>query len=253
MKSLASHMKSLRILPVAIAATGMLALIASCSNDKKEFVNRETDGELVPTMMTRNVETLISDSGITRYRITTPLWLIFDEAKQPTWKFPDGLHLEKYDNFLRRDASIDADSATYFKDVDLWRLDGRVYIVNTAGEKFLSEQLYWSNRDHKVYTDSFIHIERHDRIIEGYGFVSNDRMTNYSVNRVSGIFPVSDFRGGTNADSTATAPADTVVAVTKSVQPKPATQQAKPAPSDARLRPIKPDTQLRLKPNSDVK
>ena len=248
------------MLPVALMATGMLAFLSSCDDKSTDIVHIETDGDLVPTMTTRNVETLISDSGIVRYRITTPLWLVFDEAKEPSWKFPTGLHLEKYDDLFRRDASIDADSATYFKNRDVWRLDGRVYIVNTAGEKFLSEQLYWSNRDHKVYTDSFIHIERQDRIIEGYGFVSNDRMTNYSVNSVSGIFPVSDFRGNNSSDSTSTDSITAVSTSTSSQQKKQSIEEE----SEKNIRPmvednksntklVKPDAQLRMKPNPNIK
>lgn len=218
MKHSSQHRHSLRALPVAIMLAG-LCLLAGCKDDNQNIVSRETDPERVPTMMTRNVETLISDSGIIRYRITTPLWLVFDEAKQPSWKFPNSLHLEKFNDLFQRDASIDCDSATYFTEQDLWRLDGRVYIVNTAGEKFLSEQLYWSNRNHKVYTDSFIHIEQQNRVIEGYGFISNDRMTNYSVNQVSGIFPVSDFRGS-GQDSTATDTVQVAAQQPDATQPK---------------------------------
>lgn len=65
-------------------------------------------------------------------------------------------------------------------------------MTNVAKERFETEHLFWDQRDKKVYTDSFIHIEKSDRIIEGYGFVSNENMTDYTVNRVSGIFPVSD-------------------------------------------------------------
>lgn len=251
------NIKSLRILPTAILTVGMLIFASSCGDNSTDFVNRETDGNLVPTMTTRNVETLISDSGIIRYRITTPLWLVFDEAKEPLWRFPTGLHLEKYNDSFQRDASIDADSATYFKDQDLWRLDGRVYIINTSGEKFLSEQLYWSNREHKVYTDSFIHIERQDRVIEGYGFVSNDRMTNYSVNKVSGIFPISDFRGGDAPDSTIVNDSVATAPIVKSqVSPKPQQKQpTRPQPDETQPTdtPTKPGAQLRLKPNPDRK
>lgn len=233
---------------MAIMLLGVCALVA-CKDDDQNIVNRETDPERVPTMVTRNVETLISDSGIIRYRITTPIWLVFDEAKQPSWKFPNSLHLEKFNDQFQRDASIDCDSAIYFKDQDLWRLDGRVYIVNTAGEKFLSEQLYWSNRNHKVYTDSFIHIEQQSRVIEGYGFMSNDRMTNYSVNQVSGIFPVSDFRGSgqdttsTDADTAKVSVSQQPVAsqpkVDDEVAPKPQPKIAPRRKLDSSAQPLK--------------
>lgn len=193
MASLFSHIRSsLRFIPLYLL--GGMVLATGCSEEKTSMVHREVDGEKVPTMSTRDVVTLISDSGVTRYRITTSLWLVFDEAQEPKWRFPEGLYLEKFDTKYATDATIICDSATFFKNKQLWRLDGNVNVLNTSGEKFLTQQLYWSQRDHKVYSDSFIHIEKADRIIEGHGFNSNDRMTTYNVNKPSGIFPVSEFQ-----------------------------------------------------------
>lgn len=146
--------------------------------------------------MTSNVETVISDSGIVRYKIKTPLWLVFDEAKDPRWSFSRGLHMDKFDNNLTVDATFDCDSATFFSEKKLWRFDGMVNAMNTEGDRFATDQLFWNQRDKKVYTDAFIHIERSDRIIEGYGFESNENMTNYSVNKVSGIFPIENMSNG---------------------------------------------------------
>lgn len=201
----------MRSLPLAWLM--LLVAAGACSDDKTDVVHRATDGDSVPTMMTRDVTTLISDSGVTRYRITTSLWLVFDEANEPNWKFPEGLFMEKFDPDFATDATIVCDSATYLKNKMLWRLDGNVNILNTSGEKFLTQQLFWSQRDHKVYSDSFIHIERNDRIIEGYGFTSNERMTTYTIQKPSGIFPLSDFRNksdSTATDSVAPAAADTI-------------------------------------------
>ncbi len=191
----------MRTLPVIVLVV-VLALCA-CRNNKKEFVDLEYDPETFATMTTIDVSTLISDSGVVRYRIDAPIWLVYDEAREPNWKFPEGLHMEKYDNFMRREATVDCDSALYLKNKQLWRLDGYVDIKNTAGEKFLTSQLYRDQRGLKVYRDSFIHIERADRIIEGYGFESNDRMTQYRVLNVSGIFPVDQFREGGSGGASA--------------------------------------------------
>lgn len=168
----------------------------SCSEDKKDVLLGEIDPETFATMTTTEVSSLISDSGIIKYHITAPLWLVYDEAAEPHWRFPDGLFLEKFNENAQQDASIRADSAIYYKNRQLWRLDGYVEIANPQGEKFLTEQLFWDQRQAKVYSDSFIHIERADRIIEGFGFVSNDRMTKYEVLNVSGIFPSEKFRPG---------------------------------------------------------
>lgn len=185
---------------VTIVAT----ILVACSEEHKDYIDGNIDYEVTPTMKTINVSTLISDSGIIRYHISSPLWLMFDEAKRPVWTFPKGLSLERYDDYFNKNATITADSASYAKQEGLWELDGNVKVTNTLGEKFITDQLFWNEKSHRVYSDAFIHIERADRIIEGYGFTANDRMTQYEIRNVSGIFPVDGLRAGaTDVDTTA--------------------------------------------------
>lgn len=188
-------MTPLRILPSsALALLAAAALAVAGCNPSDPVATGEDAGADPPTMVTRDVETLISDSGVVRYRIVTPIWYVFDEISEPVWRFPEGLELEKFNNLFQRDATVRADSATYFKNRQIWRLDGGVSISNMAGEKFLTEQLFWDQTHHKLYSDSFIHIERADKVLEGYGFDSNEQLTSYTIRRVSGIFPASEFR-----------------------------------------------------------
>ncbi|MDE5919161.1 MAG: LPS export ABC transporter periplasmic protein LptC, partial [Duncaniella sp.] len=65
---------------------------------------------------------------------------------------------------------------------------------NVMNEKFLTEQLFWNQRQRKLYSDSFIHIETSDKVLEGYGFDSNEQLTRYSIRKVSGIFPANAFK-----------------------------------------------------------
>ena len=39
--------------------------------------------DLVPVMKAENVTTIISDSGVTRFRISTPRWMVYDKTKEP--------------------------------------------------------------------------------------------------------------------------------------------------------------------------
>lgn len=207
----------LRILPAVLAlsasAIGLMLTTSSCKDDAKIDTVALADSIVVPTMMTRDVETLISDSGVTRYRIVTPLWIVYDEVDEPYWKFPEGLDLTKFDNFFRTETTVRADSATYYKNRQLWQLDGNVRIVNILNEKILTEQLFWDQRSHKIYSDSFVHIEQTDRVLEGlHGFETNEQMTNYRMRSFSGVFRDSEFGAGaprttTPVDSTS-APAD---------------------------------------------
>lgn len=206
-----SGARRMRMLPaVALLSLAASVVFAACDDEKKEVIAGSANPETTPTMTTVDVATLISDSGITRYRIITPLWYVFDEAKEPTWRFPHGLHVQTYDLRMRPEATIDCDTAIFYKNKQLWLLKGYVNIRNTVGEKFLTEELYWDQRMQKVYSDSFIHIERDKKVIEGYGFESNETMTRYHVLRVSGIFPASQFKTDStrrrNALDTDTAP-----------------------------------------------
>ena len=188
-------------------------ILIACRDEVKSVVEHATDPETTPTMATDSVRTLVSDSGITKYRITAQTWLMYEEAKKPFWRFPDGLLLEQFDSVFDVVASIICDSATYFKNDQLWRLDGNVNIETARRELILTNQLFYSQRRNEIYSDSFVHIEKTDRIIEGYGFVSNDRMTTYTLDSVSGIFPMEQ-KNKQRRDSVAadSAQVDTLVA-----------------------------------------
>ena len=74
------------------------------------------------------------------------------------------------------------------------------------GEHFETSQLFWDQKQEKVYSDKFMRIEQEDKIITGIGFESNQDMTQYKIFNSQGIFPVSD----APADTTRTAQIDSI-------------------------------------------
>lgn len=193
------------MLPVIVLLA--VGVLVGCSQEKKDTIEEVDPGEF-PTMRTLNVSTLVSDSGYTRYHITAPSWLMFDEAKEPYWSFPEGLDMERYDDNREVEATFRSDSAVYFNAKRLWRFDGNVRMRNTGGDRFATEQLFWDQQNGKVYSDSFIHIERIDRTLEGVGFESNEQMTEYSILDVQGIFPTPERRDSTARRASQMHPAD---------------------------------------------
>lgn len=167
-------------------------VLSSCKDDGKLGVASRISAKTMPSMSTVNVSTLISDSGITQYKIVSPLWNVYDEVDTPYWTFPKGIFLRKYDRDFNVIATVAADSARYFKNLNLWRLDGNVEMTKVPGELFLTQQLFWDQRRNQIYSDSFIHIQTPERMLEGYGFESNDRLTKYSIKNPTGIFPVDE-------------------------------------------------------------
>ncbi|MDE6668521.1 MAG: LPS export ABC transporter periplasmic protein LptC [Muribaculaceae bacterium] len=181
---------AMRLAGLMVPAVLTLCVVTGCREETHINVAASLRPSEMPSMMTRDISTLISDSGVTQYRIISPLWLVYDEVDTPYWSFPEGLYLEKYDRAFRVIATVAADSAKFFKRQQIWRLDGNVEMTKVPGELFQSPQVFWDQRRHRLYNDTFIHIENPSHVIEGTGFDADDRLTSYRILNPQGIFPV---------------------------------------------------------------
>jgi len=162
----------------------------SCVKARKLHAPAIPDRTLAPILDVDSVTTLISDSGVTRYRITAPRWLIYDKAEPSFWSFPKGIYLEKFSEDMQIDASLIADSARYMDGEGVWELWGNVHAVNEQGETFDTPLLIWEQREERIHSDSSITITREASVIMGVGFESNQTMTQYTILHPTGYFPV---------------------------------------------------------------
>ena len=182
------------------AISGLLILlgIVACNTntDSTEKISAVGDRVKTPRLHATEITTIISDSGITRYRISAPCWNIYDRAIPPYWEFPKGIHLERFDPALKVDANIHSQYAKFNENEQIWELRGKVRAINLQGELFETEQLFWNQRQERFYSDTLIKITQATRIITGIGFESNQNMTKYQIKRPQGIFPVKDKDSG---------------------------------------------------------
>lgn len=224
------------LLPVAAAVVSICCGATGCDNDSDErTVPNLGDPMTTPTMTTSDVDSWISDSGYVKYHVTAPKWDMYEDLADPFWKFPEGLNIESYDPQRRPAGDIVCDSAIYYHQRKLARLDGNVVAVNVSRDTFLTRQLYWDQDKTVFYTDSFIHIVKSDRIIEGYGFSSNERMTEYRIHRPTAILPVSALRGERVDSGRPTAVTDSATAAPASFDPD-ARTRLMPVPASERNR-----------------
>ena len=151
-----------------------------------------SDRKSMAVLEAEDVMTIVSDSGVTRYRIKAPKWRVYDKADTPHWEFPDGIFLEKFNLQMESDATIEADYAYYDEPAQLWMLKGNVKALNLNGEQFEAPLLYWSQKEERVYSDSSIVITRESSIIKGVGFRSNQSMTQYTILKPTGVIPIEE-------------------------------------------------------------
>ncbi|OJV86083.1 MAG: LPS export ABC transporter periplasmic protein LptC [Bacteroidia bacterium 44-10] len=192
---------------ITITVSVVVMSLFSCKDKKDNLVAFAYDPDTVPTMITTDVSTLISDSGITRYRIVADVWMIYDQAKEPYWYFPEGLYFEQFAPDFEIEATVQADTAWRYTAKDLWKLRSNVHVENWKGEQFDSEELYWDGKNGRVFSEAYIEIKSGLTELKGYGFESNQTMTHYRIFRPhDGKLPFSET---TPADSLETVPGET--------------------------------------------
>lgn len=165
---------------------------ASCSGQGKQLGNAVSRRDSTAIMTTRGVNMLISENGVIRYRVIAEEWAVFDSLVPPRNTMEQGLKLELLDSLMEVEAWIESDTAYNYYSKDQWELRHDVHAENIKKEKFDTQQLFWDNRRGLIWSDSLIRIEQADQIIIGRGFESNSNMTEYTIRKTEGVFPIRD-------------------------------------------------------------
>ena len=119
-------------LPILLAFQFSFLMI-SCDEAQEHTAPAIYDRDSVSMMVSYGVNTLISDSGIIKYKIVTERWDV-NMIKQPTrWTFEKGVFFEQFDQNFHVEAYVQADTAWYYDQQKLWHLRGRVRIRNVNG------------------------------------------------------------------------------------------------------------------------
>jgi len=185
---------------MALLAVAMpLSFLISCKKNKNDLVDVFFDPQTSYTHKTTNVHSLVSDSGITRYRIMTATRLKFGKASEPYWYFPDGIYLEIFDTLLHVEASVKADTAYNYERRKIWEAKGNVDITNFEGKRFQTQQVFWDQQNKTVYSDSLIIITEGEKITTGIGFRSNEDFSKYQILTPAGKIPVELQRQATDS------------------------------------------------------
>ncbi len=186
-------------------------LVVSCKEAVEHTAGAIRERDSVAVMTTLGVNTLISDSGITKYRIVTERWEVNQNKKPSRWVFDKGLFLEQFDEKFHVQAYIQCDTAYYYDQLRLWELRSRVRILTKNGLRFLSNQLYWDENKHELYSYTFSRLVTPERTLQGSYFRSDERMTHYLVTNSRGSFESADFGGGPSPSPSPSGTGDSIM------------------------------------------
>lgn len=173
---------------LSIAICGVASFTFSCSDKKEKVVKSIYNPDSVPTIKTHNDTMYISDSGRVRFKVIAKTLMMFDKAQEPYTLFPDEAYMEEYDTLMNVITTLRADSVWNFNKKKLWKLRGRVNIVNIEGKSFDSEELFWDEQNDRMYSDLYVVINEPGKIaMRAYGFESNSSITNYTFRRATNV------------------------------------------------------------------
>lgn len=164
----------------------------SCQDDADANAPDIENRDSLPILQSIGVSTLISDSGVIRYKIISEDWFIYDKKTPQYYSFEKGLFLEKFDEKFHVEAFINCDTAYYYNEKRIWELRGRVCMKNLKGETFKTSLLYWDMGKHLIYSPAYMKIDGIEQDLEGYDFRSDESLTDYKIHSSSGAFPMGE-------------------------------------------------------------
>jgi len=183
-------MKYRTYLTTAVIAVVMSFLGASCGNKEKQYATAIINRDSASVVTTYGVDMFVSENGIIRYHVIAEEWQIFDMTNPPRYSLEKGVLLEVLDTAMQVESTLVADTAYYLTDRKVWHLRHNVHAENIEKEQFDTQELFINNNEDQMYSDSLIRIRQEKQILVGHGFRSNTGLTDYTIRKTEGVFPV---------------------------------------------------------------
>ena len=169
-----------------------MMMLTACEEQTEHTAPAINDRDSVSTMITNGVNTLISDSGLIKYRIVAERWEINQRRNPQRWIFDKGLFMTQFDEKFHVQLYIQCDTAYHYDGLRLWELRGRVHVVTKDGLDFKSEELFYDMNKHEFYSYKYSRLVTPERTLQGTYFRSDENITNYYVSNSKGSFEKGD-------------------------------------------------------------
>ena len=165
----------------------------SCKNDI-ETINALNNEIKLPDQSGFNIEITYTDSGKIQGKIHAPEVNKYDRGEEPYVEFPKGMKVIFYDSLERPTSYIKANYAIYYEKKQLWEARNQVVAENLVNhDKLETEQMFWDQKEEKIYSEKFTRLTNSDGISYGEGgFESRQDMSKWRLKGSSGTLNVNN-------------------------------------------------------------
>jgi len=183
-----------KILGIVALFMVVAILILSCSSKVASDIPPDLiSSKKTPSLEVTDVQTLYTDSGVVRYFLKTPKLLIFDQEKEPYKEFPEGFHLQQFDENKNIISELSANYGKNFVREKKWLATGNVVMINNKGDTLTTEELVYLTQEDRIYSDKFVNIKKGDLDFSGTGgFESDTQMKKWTFKKTKGHIYVED-------------------------------------------------------------
>lgn len=230
------------IMRIALLFTGSAILLCSCEGSEK--ADTSAADETLMTEYSEDLSIVNSKNGRRSYHFETPLLEGYSLASEPYREFRKGIRMTTFkdDSLSTVDVVLTANYAIHYEKRKLWEARGDVVVEKSDGKTLYTQQLFWNELTHKIYSnvDSKIVQNEGRDVFIGEGFESDEEFKDWRFRRMKGRMEV-EMKPTDNPDSLA--------GERPRPRPEPAPAPADALPADApRVARIRPETALEAEP-----
>lgn len=161
---------------------GFFLIFISCQEDVKPIINNSIGESEIPSQESWDSKILITDEGILKAIIHSAHIQVYDERKETLL---EDVKINFYDENEKRSSQLTSKKGKVDdKTQDMYAIDS-VVAVNDSGTVLETDELKWVNKTRKIMTDKFVTITTNEERIEGYGFVSDQGLKNYTIYNIT--------------------------------------------------------------------
>ena len=165
----------------------VLFVLSACQNNTKEIDEITKKEAIFPTEHGKKVEILYTDSGLVKVRLTAPIMNHYTyNVKEHYTEMPKGLFVEFFNEHSEIKTTLKANYGVRYEDTKKTEVKYKVQVTNVNGEVLNTEQLFWDEATHKIYTKEFVKIITKKDVLNGNGLTANEDFTDWEIGTPTG-------------------------------------------------------------------
>ena len=176
------HSRSNNLLSIALPVLGSALSLFACTQAPPS----EEDPEMLMTQQSDTLIMINTEKGKKTYRFYTPLMERYELAKEPYMEFRYGIEVVTYDSLSRIESTLVADYAINYEKLLLWEAKGNVLATNGQEQILETQQLFWNQKTHRIWSNVDSKITQGNDVIIGEGFESDEKMEDFTFRKPKG-------------------------------------------------------------------